>query len=223
MNLRILPILAVLVLAFALSVTGSMVNDTHPAAWTGKLFADQPDVTVYGDYETVVAHLKDLDPAFNLTINNTAVDSASSYFSTVTAGAIICGDYDKHFATADSHDAQGLNNRLKQLAGYWELAARKCFRLGCVNTSGLFWCNDNDNSVRVAGVQIADILQQVLSNCCLYSVQVYEHSPQSGMAWFDNPSLVNGIVSYANCNDPTDFTPGGYIYPGPNDECVSYP
>ncbi|KAK3377625.1 hypothetical protein B0H63DRAFT_221341 [Podospora didyma] len=96
--------------------------------------------------------------------------------------------------------------------------AKTCRRHMCVNTTGITVCNDNDHDITL---RCDTIVREMALNpailCCTYGQGWKGISGQQ----FTNEGW-NVIISYANCNHPTDERPsmGPPDEPwGPNGEC----
>jgi len=125
-------------------------------------------------------------------------------------GQLYCGN----LASADfgdGHDlvinAQNRGNDVKTIA------AHGCLRTGCINTSGLYVCNDRNTPLSLKNSDIIAHCRTILTKCCIHnSLGQYDQQHQSGGQQFTD-ALGGGwnvIIAYANCNHPDTRKPDTY-------------
>jgi len=125
------------------------------------------------------------------------------------SGYLYCGN----FATADFHNAHSLVSATSGSETQHTAAAHGCNRVGCMNTSGLYICNDNDYSLTMTGNDVTPHADNILNYCCIHNKNGnLDLQVQSGGQQFTNVlgGNWNTIVAYANCNHPVNTPPSDY-------------
>ncbi|KAL2191582.1 hypothetical protein L209DRAFT_761247 [Thermothelomyces heterothallicus CBS 203.75] len=118
--------------AFAATISSRTPPDL--IRWEGPVFPAEPHRTLY---------VKDVDDLWNkfLETNSNWVaempdpDETMKHF-----GARTC-DADSGLATGNSDEATSLLTQLPALNEHWTLGANMCHRIGCSESTGLYWCN----------------------------------------------------------------------------------
>ncbi|KAK5166039.1 uncharacterized protein LTR77_008300 [Saxophila tyrrhenica] len=85
--------------------------------------------------------------------------------------------------------------------------AQSCSRLGCINNSGIYVCNDQDVDVDVDPFELEDSAQSLISNCQTY--WGYDIDAVSGQAFYGDPGI-NLVAAYCDSNDPPSKKPSDY-------------
>ncbi|KAK4445784.1 hypothetical protein QBC34DRAFT_441414 [Podospora aff. communis PSN243] len=155
-------------------------------------------------------------------IASSVTSSLSSAIATPTAQVnasmnapldnLFCGN----FNTADTSDVEKIN------AGFGDdmctTPAKTCTRHGCLNTSGVYVCNDNAFAITQKCSNIGLFGKQIALNCCLGA------GATSGQ-YFSDAEHFNVVVAYGNCDHEKDedrpsLGPGDDKW-GPNGPCVN--
>ncbi|KAK3365590.1 hypothetical protein B0T24DRAFT_723295 [Lasiosphaeria ovina] len=131
------------------------------------------------------------------------------------SGGLFCGV----FNTADKHDIMENLYWMRNNLGKCTTPARTCRRFSCINTSGVYVCNDRDQDLIIdCGVEAPGLADTPAVQCCTAA-----HSGISGQQFSDDGTW-NVIIAYADCNhdwdaDRPSMGPPDDIW-GPNGACL---
>ncbi|KAK0619439.1 hypothetical protein B0T14DRAFT_519292 [Immersiella caudata] len=125
--------------------------------------------------------------------------------------------------TGNWYNQKHILELLYGLGGSWPVEASQCLRIGCTESTGLYWCNDNAWGIRTKGWYLHSEAKRVLYQCCKYSVLQGPDYAVAGMASFPDDSkeasFSRVVLGYADCHDPLDTDPLKYGYPGDEKAC----
>ncbi|KAJ4408039.1 hypothetical protein N0V82_009778 [Gnomoniopsis sp. IMI 355080] len=125
-------------------------------------------------------------------------------------GELYCGT----FASADFYNGHELvRNMINSPTDQHTIAANGCLRTSCMNTSGVYVCNDRSGALTVTNAQIDEHVKNILGRCCMHNKngQADEQKQSGGQQFTD--ALGGGwnvILAYANCNHDATQKPSTY-------------
>ncbi|PSS00603.1 hypothetical protein BD289DRAFT_479478 [Coniella lustricola] len=139
-------------------------------------------------------------------------------------GTLFCGN----FATGSKATAAGLLTDLDAGANgkishsEFVNSAGACQRVTCWDTTGVYVCNDESQSLTISGNQVYTAANSVYKLCCRVDYSGLTYNPGiSGQKFIKTGEYnYNVIISYGDCNHPVNVRPsqeGGY---GVNAGCV---
>ncbi|KAL2128442.1 hypothetical protein VTI74DRAFT_9195 [Chaetomium olivicolor] len=186
---------AVLAASFTAVVQAAVLGpreDARPIRWEGYIFRDGKL------HELYVTDIKDLW--------SKVLEQNHSFTAGITldelgepSGSRTCGS-NTALAVGRRGQAIPIMTMLDQLGGYWTLDAKRCYRLGCNQNTGLYWCNQNDRNIRTTAQSLLLRARNIHSNCCPGG----DTGGLNGMEWYpnDHREAAHSYVSiaYANCD-----------------------
>ncbi|KAK0726904.1 hypothetical protein B0T26DRAFT_747297 [Lasiosphaeria miniovina] len=134
--------------------------------------------------------------------------------TTDNSAGLFCGI----FNTANTQDTDDNISWLKNNVGTCFTPAQTCRRHSCINTSGVYVCNDNNHDITLSCANdVVPRLDDVIVHCC--------NGAKSGISGqkFSDDGTWNAIIAYGNCNhnwdaDRPSMGPPDDIW-GPNGAC----
>lgn len=173
--------------------------------WTGRIFAERDEYTLYGDVMSLHKQIRDIRPDYDpFEFEELAIRNATLAKRHKSGGN--CGT----FANAYSYDVGSMLDYLGGIGGACRVDANACSRLTCVDTSGIYLCN-GPTAIAPSCLYIYGYANDIWLSC---NKGGYDGDGVSGQEW--DSDGYNVVVAYANCNDPSSVPPSGYAGPGPN-------
>ncbi|SPQ21396.1 2480360d-9ae0-4acd-ae1b-4ec17b5e0e4c [Thermothielavioides terrestris] len=188
--------------------------------WDGPVWRDKPDQTLW---------VNDIDDLWNqvLALNPQWVEMLPDPSETMKDyGTRHCGA-ESNLATGDSSKISELLTKLGSLRGSWSIKEEWCYRLGCSDNAGIYWCNTNKWAIRAEGLRLYTHGVHVRDLCCHRSDgSLYAGDPISGWEMFpdsDNEAAHSYVaIGYGSCSDPRSAPPSFPLihgYPGSYGNC----
>ncbi|OIW34623.1 hypothetical protein CONLIGDRAFT_709932 [Coniochaeta ligniaria NRRL 30616] len=207
--LAIFAVVAGLISSIAATAAGADTPAT--LTWTGEVVPGNGTTNPTGD------NIQDILNQIHVTHPNyDATKATSNQKSTENDEPGVWKTFCGVFATADKRNLMEIQYDLRMAGGDCTIPARTCLRLSCWNTSGIYFCNDNDYQVTIQCAYVADFASYIGTQCCksdFTKSKGISGQAFSALGW-------NVCVGYANCNHPADRdAPGIFIPPGLNGEC----
>ncbi|KAK0735319.1 hypothetical protein B0T21DRAFT_411957 [Apiosordaria backusii] len=108
---------------------------------------------------------------------------------------------------------------LRSLGGTWEIQPYGCHRLGCRNSTAIWWCNTNPpvngrGGAATTAESLYNMAQRVMDGCVNSGSKDNKSEPRAGYQFFNDnhphATHTRMVLSYANCDDALHKRPFEY-------------